>query len=48
MSENKVMKCPLSGIPCDECGYPSEEDCPIDLLIGALQDIAQALTSEDE
>jgi len=38
-------RCPLSGIQCEECGYPNNS-CPIYLIGEALQDIARALENE--
>jgi Na+-translocating ferredoxin:NAD+ oxidoreductase RnfC subunit len=46
-TKRKKGKCPISGISCAECGYPTEY-CPIYLLVEALQDIARALESENE
>lgn len=47
MSKKTTEKCPLSGIPCDECGYPGDY-CPILEFIDAIRSIAVALKTGEE
>jgi len=39
-----MKKCPISGIDCNDCGYPGE--CALNNIVEALEGIAKALGLE--
>jgi len=43
---DKMKKCPISGIDCDECGY--HQGCAIYAIVEALEGIATVLKESFE
>jgi len=46
MSRVHGLKCPLSGILCEECGYP-KDSCFLDDIITSLDSLIEKMSKEE-